>query len=99
MKRVILLVLAVGACSQPASRTAGPVVPVTKGMSERQVVQASDNRIPDRIIQRTCGNETAAPFPCKIYVYDGAWRDGRYHPKLSVVFEEVRGQWLVSQWL
>ena len=38
-------------------------------------------------------------FPCKIYVYDAAWRDGRYHPKLSAAFEEVRGQRLVSQWL
>ena len=51
------------------------------------------------MIQRTCGNETAAPFPCKIYVYEGTWREGRYHPKLSVVFEAIRGKWLVSQWL
>ncbi len=95
MKRVIMLVLATGACSQSAK--APP--PVEPGMTERQVVEVSDNRMPDRIIQRTCGNETAAPFPCKIYVYDGAWREGRYRPKLSVVFEEVRGQWRVSQWL
>lgn len=30
-------------------------------------------------------------------VYEGAWRDGRYHPKLSVVFEKAGGQWLVGQ--
>ena len=95
MKRVIMLALAVGACSQP-DRSSSPVKP---GMTERQVAAASGNRVPDRIIQRVCGNETAAPFPCKIHVYEAAWRDGRYRPKLSVVFEEVRGQWLVSQWL
>jgi hypothetical protein len=95
MKRVIMLALAVGACSQP-DRPSSPVKP---GMTERQVAAASDNRVPDRIIQRICGNETAAPFPCKIHVYEATWRDGRYRPKLSVVFEEVRGQWLVSQWL
>ena len=96
MKRAVMLVLAAGACTQPDRP---PPPPVKPGMTERQVVEVSDNRAPDRIIQRTCGNETAAPFACKIYVYDGAWRDGRYHPKLSVVFEEVRGQWRVSQWL
>lgn len=95
MRRVIMLALATGACSQPDR----PPLLVKPGMTERQVVEVSDNRVPDRIILRTCGNETAAPFACKIYVYDGAWREGRYHPKLSVVFEEVRGQWRVSQWL
>jgi hypothetical protein len=95
MRRVIMLALAMAACSQPDRAP----LPVKPGMTERQVVEVSDNRAPDRIILRTCGNETAAPFPCKIYVYDGAWREGRYHPKLSVVFEEVRGQWRVSQWL
>ena len=95
MKRLLMLGLAVGACSQPSR----PAVALRPGMTEQQVVEASSNRIPDRVIQRTCGNETAAPFPCKIYVYEGIWREGRYHPKLSVVFEEVRGKWLVSQWL
>jgi hypothetical protein len=95
VKRLLMLGLAVGACSQPSR----PAVALRPGMTEQQVVEASSNRIPDRVIQRTCGNETAAPFPCKIYVYEGTWREGRYHPKLSVVFEEVRGKWLVSQWL
>jgi hypothetical protein len=97
--RLFVLGLAVGACSQPASQPAKPVAPLTKGMSEQQVVEAHDNRLPDRVIRRTCGNETPAPFACQIYVYESTWRDGRYHPKLSVVFEEVRGRWLVSQWL
>lgn len=95
MLRVTLLALALGACGQPA-RPPGALRP---GMTEQQVVEASNNRVPDRVVERICGNETAAPFPCRIYVYDGAWREGRYHPKLSVVFEEVRGRWLVSQWL
>jgi hypothetical protein len=95
VKRLVMLGVAVAACSQPSQ----PAVPLRAGMSEQQVVEASNNRVPDRVIARTCGNETAAPFPCKIYVYEGAWRGGRYHPKVSVVFEEVRGKWLVSQWL
>ena len=94
MKRMIMLVLAAGACSQPDR----PPPPVKPGMTERQVVEVSDNRVPDRIIERICGNETAAPFPCKIYVYDGAWREGRYHPKLYLVFEAVRGRPL-SEWI
>jgi hypothetical protein len=97
VKRLVMLgvAVAVAACSQPSR----PAVPLRAGMSEQQVVEVSNNRVPDRVIARTCGNETAAPFPCKIYVYEGAWRQGRYHPKVSVVFEEVRGKWLVSQWL
>jgi hypothetical protein len=95
VKRLLVLGLAVGACSSPAK----PATPLTPGMSEQQVVEASDNRVPDRVIQRMCGNETAAPFRCKIYVYEATWREGRYHPKVSVVFEDVRGKWLVSQWL
>jgi len=96
MKRVFMLFLAMlGACSHPSR----PAPAVQRGMTERQVVEVSDNQVPDRIIERICGNETAAPFPCKIYVYEGAWRDGRYHPKLSIVFEKAGGQWLVGQWL
>ena len=95
MKRLLMLGLAVGACSPPSR----PAVALRPGMTEQQVVEVSGNRTPDRVIQRTCGNETAAPFPCKIYVYEGTWRESRYHPKLSVVFEDVRGKWLVSQWL
>jgi hypothetical protein len=95
VKRLLMLGLAVGVCCQPSR----PAVALRPGMSERQVVEVIDNRMPDRVMERTCGNETPAPFPCKIYVYDGAWREGRYHPKLSVVFEKVQGRWLVSQWL
>ena len=64
-------------------------------MTEQQVVEVSESRVPDWVIQRICGNETAAPFPCMIYVYEGA----RSQPKLSIVFEKVGGRWLVSQWL
>lgn len=95
MKRLLMLGLAVGACSQPSK----PAVALRAGMSEQQVVEVIDNRVPDRVVERTCGNETAAPFRCKIYVYEGIRREGRYHPKLSVVFEKVQGKWLVSQWL
>ena len=91
-----MLCFALAACTQNVTP---PSVAVRQGMTEQQVLEASHNRRPDRIIERTCGNETAAPFSCKVYVYDGGWRDGRYQSKVSVVFEEVRGRWLVSQWL
>ena len=95
MLRGISLALALAGCSQPAV----PKVVLKPGMTEQQVVEASGNRVPDRVVQRICGNETAAPFPCRIYVYEAAWREGHYHPKVSAVFEEVRGRWLLSQWL
>jgi hypothetical protein len=98
MKRVFMLGLAMGACSQPP-QPPRPPVPLRPGMTEQQVIKASNKRVPDRVIQRICGNETPAPFPCMIYVYEAGWREGRYEPRLSVVFEEVRGKWLVSQWL
>jgi hypothetical protein len=95
MKHLLVIGFCVGACSQPVR----PEIPLRPGMSEQQVIAAHDNRAPQRVIERTCGNETPAPFACKIYVYEAAWRDGRPHPKLSVVFEKVGGKWLVSQWL
>ncbi|GEP60245.1 hypothetical protein [Reyranella soli] len=66
-------------------------------MNEQQVIEAYDKQLPERVVERTCGNETPAPFSCKIYIYEGILRRG--HPKLSVVFENVGGRWLVSQWL
>ena len=95
MKRFIVLALAVGACGQSSSQPGA----LRAGFTEQQVAQAYNNRVPDRIMQRTCGGETAAPFSCRIYTYEGRWQAGRYHPKLSIVFEQVRGQWLVTQWL
>jgi hypothetical protein len=95
MLRGISLALALAGCSQPAARQ----VVLKPGMTEQQVVEASGNQVPDRVVQRICGNETAAPFPCRIYVYEAAWREGHYHPKVSAVFEEVRGRWLLGQWL
>lgn len=93
MKCICLLAFLAAACSQ-AHR---PAIPVKPGMSEREVIQAYNNRLPDSVIERTCGNATPAPFPCKIYVYEGSWRYG--YPKLSIVFEKAGGRWLVSQWL
>lgn len=92
MKRFVALALLVSACGP-----FGPPAPVKQGMNEQQVIEALSNRPPDRVIERTCGNATASPFSCKIYVYDGSWRDG--YPRLSIVFEKAGGRWLVSQWL
>ena len=69
------------------------------GMTEQQMAELSNNRVPDRVVMTTCGTETPKPFACKVFVYEGALRAGQYDPKLSVVLEDVRGQWKVSQWL
>lgn len=83
------LFVGLGAC---ASQTT-----VSRGMTESEV--AERNRVPDRVIMRTCGTETPKPFPCKVFVYEGGFRDGRFVPTQSIVFEDVRGQWIATQWL
>jgi hypothetical protein len=65
------------------------------GMTEQQVAQVSNTRVPNRVVMQTCGSETPAPFACKAYIYDRGFHAGA---KLTVVFESVRGQWVVSQW-
>jgi hypothetical protein len=67
-------------------------------MTEQQVTEVS-NRVPDRVVMSTCGTQTPKPFACKVFVYEGGLRAGQYDPKLSVVFEDVRGNWRVTQWL
>jgi hypothetical protein len=69
------------------------------GMTEREVTELEGKQAPDRIIMRTCGTATSKPFPCKVHVYRrGLWA-GQYGSEVAVVFEDVRGQWVVSQWL
>ena len=45
------------------------------------------------------GTETSKPFVCKVFVYEGVLRADQYDPNLSVVLEDVGGQWKVIQWL
>jgi hypothetical protein len=35
------------------------------------VAEVSNNRVPDRVVMKTCGTETPMPFVCKVYVYEG----------------------------
>jgi hypothetical protein len=70
-----------------------------RGMTERQVIMASGDRIPDSVIVRTCGNETPRPFPCKIFIYERSSLGARQASRLAVVFERANGEWRVSQWL
>ena len=65
------------------------------GMTEQQVAQVSNTRVPNRVVMQTCGSETPAPFVCKAYIYDRGLHAGA---KLTVVFESIRGHWVVSQW-
>ena len=68
--------------------------PLQRGMTEQEVTQLQGKQAPDRIVMRTCGTATPNPFPCKVHVYRrGLWAE------TAVVFEDVRGQWVVSRWL
>ena len=88
------------ACESNAAIPNGSITGALKpGMSEQEMVEVSNNRVPDRVVMTTCGAETTKPFVCKVFVYEGALRAGQYDPKLSVVLEDVGGQWKVSQWL
>ena len=59
------------------------------------LAQVSNTRVPDWVVMQMCGSETPAPFACKAHIYDRGLHAGA---KLTVVFESVRGQWIVSQW-
>jgi hypothetical protein len=83
-----VLCFGLGACASHAA--------VHRGMTEGEVAERG---VPDRVIMRTCGTATSKPFPCKVFVYEGGLRNGLYTPRRSIVFEDVRGQWIVSQWL
>jgi hypothetical protein len=97
-----VLCIASAACegSQSARPSNGSISDaLQRGMTEQQVTEVSGNRVPDRIIMTTCGTATPRPFPCKVFVYDGGLRTGQYNRKLSVVFEDIGGHWIVTQWL
>ena len=94
-KMLAVFCLGLGACDSSLSSDR----PLQRGMTEQEVAELEGKQVPDRIIMRTCGSETAKPFPCKVQVYQrGLWA-GRYGSEVAVVFENVRGQWVVSQWL
>jgi hypothetical protein len=98
----LLCIAALAACDNNTSHRPlnGSITSALKpGMTEQQVAEVSSNRVPDRVVMKTCGTETPKPFACKVYVYEGALRAGQHDPKLSAVLEDVRGQWIVTQWL
>jgi hypothetical protein len=88
-KMLAVLCLVLGACDGSPHDDRR----LQRGMTEQEVTQLQGKHVPDRIIMRTCGTATPQPFPCKVHVYRRGLRE------VSVVFEYVRGQWLVSQWL
>ena len=94
-KMLVMLCLSLAACGGGLHSDRG----LQRGMTEQEVTQLQGKQVPDRIIMRTCGTETLQPFPCKVHVYrKGLWV-GRFGSEVAVVFEDVRGQWVVSQWL
>src|SRR6266550_20264 len=85
MKAVLpLLCIALTACDGKFARPPNSSISgaLQRGMTEQQVTKLASNRMPDRIIVSTCGTETPKPFPCKVYVYDGGLRPGRYDRRL-----------------
>ena len=68
-----------------------------RGMTEQEVTQLQGKQVPDRIIMRTCGTATPNRFLARC-MFTGEGCGGR-RLRGAVVFEDVRGQWVVSQWL
>lgn len=56
------------------------------GMTEDQVLAL---REPDKVTMSTCGSKTPRPWQCRTYQYGSS---------LFVVFELIRGRWLVNSW-
>jgi hypothetical protein len=98
----LVCIAALAACdgTTPTLGLNGSITGALKqGMTEQQVAEVSNNRAPDRVVMTTCDAERPKPFACKVFVYEGVLRASQYDPKLSVVLEDVGGQWKVSQWL
>jgi hypothetical protein len=89
------------ACQHAAvqPRNAAIAAGLQKGMTEQQLAGVSNPRVPDRVIVTTCGTQTPRPFACKVLVFVGGSRGAQQEARLAVVFEQVGGQWKVSQWL
>ncbi len=94
-KMLVVLCLSLAACDGSLHGDRG----LQRGMTEQEVSQLEGKQVPHRIIMRTCGTETRQPFPCKVLVYRRGLWVGRFGSEVAVVFEDVRGQWVVSQWL
>lgn len=56
------------------------------GMTEEQVLALKE---PDRVTVSTCGSKTPEPWKCRTYQYGSS---------LHVVFQEIKGRWLVNGW-
>ena len=94
-KMLVALCLSLAACDGGLNGDRA----LQRGMTEQEVTQLEGKQVPDRIIMRTCGTATSNPFPCKVHVYRRGLWVGRFGSEVAVVFEDVRGQWVVSQWL
>jgi hypothetical protein len=98
----LLCVAALAACDSNTSTRPlnGSIIgALMPGMTEQQVAEVSNNRVPDRVVMKTCGTETPKPFACKVYIYDGRLHGIQYDRTLWVVMEDFKGEWVVTQWL
>jgi hypothetical protein len=95
---LVVLCIALTAC---ADKNSGRPLngALQQGMTEQQVAEVSGSRAPDRVVMKTCGTETPKPFACKVYVYDGTLHGIQYDRTLWVAMEDVKGEWVVAQWL
>jgi hypothetical protein len=63
----LLCIAAVAACDDNKHPLNGSITSALKpGMTEQQVAEVSNNRVPDRVVMTTCGTETPKPFACKV---------------------------------
>jgi len=86
----LLCLAALAVCESNAAAPNGSITGALKpGMTEQQVAEISNGRVPDRVVMATCGTETSKPFACKVFVYEGVLRAGPNDPKLSIVVEAV----------
>ena len=93
----LFCVAALGACDSTSIQTMSSLTGALKaGMTEQQVAEVSNNRVPDRVVMATCGIDTPKPFACRSLSTEDA--PGR--PVRSEAFRLLEDvEWKVSQWL
>ena len=71
--RPLLCVAALAGCDSNISTRPlnGSITSVLKpGMTEQQMAEVSNNRVPDRVVMKTCGTETPMPWGARLALSD-----------------------------
>jgi len=70
-----------------------------RGMTEQQVAEVSNNRVLDRVVMKTCGTETADAIRLQGLRLRGGAAGRSVRLEAYGRLEDIRGQWIVTQWL